>query len=268
MKPWDPPTLKLAISQGVDQYLLKIDRQRLENELSEKNKKLEQWNQKLEQIVAERTREVCLSQEATVLSLTALTETRDNETGNHILRTQHYVKTLSEALSHKTEYSSFLTEHTSEMLFRAAPLHDIGKVGVPDSILKKEGQLNSKEFKMMKQHTILGRHAITKAQQKLGELPFLTIASEIAYSHHEHWDGSGYPEGLCGEEIPLAARIMAIADVYDALVTKRCYKNAMSHEDAVSMISKSSGTHFDPIIVKIFLEIHNSFHKISRRFED
>lgn len=268
LKPWDRSALLLAVKQAVYQYQLKLEKEALQREIVEKNKALENWTQTLEKLVEERTLEVSLTQEATILSLTALTEVRDNETGNHIIRTQNYVKLIAEELAKRIEYSGSLFPHEIDLMYKSAPLHDIGKVGIADHILKKEGKLTDDEYELMKMHTSLGRDAIAKAVAKLGETSFLAIASEIAYSHHEKWDGSGYPQGLKGEDIPLSARIMALADVYDALITQRCYKEKMDHDRAVSIIIFERGKHFQPILVDVFLKLQDEFKMVALNYSE
>ena len=201
--------------------------------------------------------------------MASLAETRDNETGNHILRTKFYVKELAEYLKTHPRFKDALTDHAINILYKSAPLHDIGKVGIPDSILLKPGRLTPEEFEVMKTHTMLGRDAITQAESHLGmEVDFLKFAKEIAYSHQEKWDGSGYPQGLSGDNIPISARLMALADVYDALISRRVYKIGMTHEQAIQIITEGRGTHFDPDITDAFLEINECFREIAQRFPD
>ena len=184
----------------------------------------------LESEVARRTREVSAIQDVTIIAMASLAETRDNDTGNHIRRTQFYVKALAEHLKTHPRFRSFLTEHTINMLFKSAPLHDIGKVGIPDRILLKPGRFTPEEFEIMKTHTTLGRDSIQAAEDRLGmKVEFLHYAKEIAYYHQEKWDGSGYPTGKAGDDIPTSARLMAVADVYDALISRRVYKDGMPH---------------------------------------
>jgi putative two-component system response regulator len=223
----------------------------------------------LESEVAKRTREVQTVQDVTIMAMASLAETRDNEAGNHIRRTQLYVKALAKQLQSHPKYGQHLDDRTIEMLHKSAPLHDIGKVGIPDSILLKAGKHTPQEFEVMKTHTILGRNAILEAE-KLIDAPstFLRFAREIAHYHQEKWDGSGYPEGLAGEAIPLSARLMALADVYDALISKRVYKPSYSHDEAVDMIRQGSGTHFDPAMVGAFLVIEREFKEIAERYVD
>lgn len=230
---------------------------------------LRDQNKFLEAEVNQRTEEIIAIQDVTILAMASLAETRDNDTGNHIRRTQHYVLALANALKFKPRFAKYLNEYTVRMLFKSAPLHDIGKVGIPDNILLKPGKLDEQEFEVMKLHTTLGRDALISAENSLGtKVEFLTYAKEIAYSHHEKWDGSGYPEGLSGDDIPIAARLMAVADVYDALISKRIYKEGMPHERACQIIMEGSGSHFDPDIIDVFVEIQEQFKQIADRYAD
>ncbi|MFV3307747.1 HD-GYP domain-containing protein [Pseudomonas sp. NY15181] len=230
---------------------------------------LRDQNMRLEDEVAQRTRQIQKTQDVTIMAMASLAEARDNETGNHIRRTQHYVKLLAQALQTHPRFFDFLSDEVTELLFKSAPLHDIGKVGVPDAILLKPGKLTPDEFEIMKTHTTLGRDAIVKAEQLMEEpSTFLHLAREIAYSHQEKWDGSGYPQGLAGDAIPISARLMALADVYDALISRRVYKPPFPHEEAVRIVQQGSGSHFDPDIVAAFLAIHESFHQVAKTFAD
>ena len=230
---------------------------------------LAQHNQFLEQEVANRTRAVAELQDATIRAMASLAETRDNETGNHIRRTQLYVETLARHLQHHPRFKEELTDAAIETIFKSAPLHDIGKVGIPDRILLKPGKLTPEEFEVMKTHTTLGRDAIIAAETgTTQDNPFFRYAKEIAYSHQEKWDGSGYPEGLVGNTIPLSARLMAVADVYDALISERVYKPAYSHEQAVAIIRDGRGSHFDPDMVDAFLTLSEEFRRIAQQFAD
>ncbi len=223
----------------------------------------------LEKEVDKRTRELSAIQNVTIQAMASLAETRDNETGNHIRRTQFYVKRLAQKLKKHPHHHNFLTDEKIDMLYRSAPLHDIGKVGIPDSILLKPGKLTTDEFEIMKTHTILGRDAIHCAEERLGmDMDFLTCAKEIAYSHQEKWDGSGYPDGLIGEQIPLSARLMAVADVYDALISRRPYKDPIEHKKAVEIIESGSGNHFDPEVVDAFHFLQDDFKSIASCYVD
>ncbi|MET0029417.1 MAG: HD domain-containing phosphohydrolase [Candidatus Thiodiazotropha sp.] len=222
----------------------------------------------LEELVRERTEQLERTKDAVVYSMGALAEARDEETGNHVLRTREYVKVLGHALARRDSYRRQLTERTIHLISRAAPLHDIGKVGIPDRVLQKQGGLNEEERQVMNQHVTLGRDAIISAERHVGATSFTTVAKEIAYSHHEKWDGSGYPQGLKGQEIPLSARMMALADVYDALVSRRYYKAPMAHTDAQAMIVAGRGSHFDPELVDAFMTCSQAFHDIAERYRD
>ncbi len=223
----------------------------------------------LESEVARRTHEVTAIQDVTIQAMASLAETRDSDTGNHIRRTQFYIKALTSKLKNHPHFSAYLSDSVMEMIFKSAPLHDIGKVGIPDRILLKPGRFDVAEFEIMKTHTTLGRDAIQAAENSLGlEVNFLSIAKEIAYGHQEKWDGSGYPEGLKGEAIPISARLMAVADVYDALISRRVYKDPMSHEKAITLIGEGKGSHFDPYMVDAFLAIQDEIKAIAIRYAD
>lgn len=217
-----------------------------------------------------RSQQLLHAQDATIMSLTALAETRDPETGGHIRRTREYVLVLARVLAKKPKFKKYLDRDTIELLYKSAPLHDIGKVGIADSILLKPGSLTHEEFKAMQLHTLLGAETLAEAERQStdsGDRSFLGLAREIALSHHEKWDGSGYPQGLKGEAIPIGGRLMALADVYDALVTKRVYKDAMPHEDACQIILAGRGSHFDPDVVDAFEETQLEFLAISKRYD-
>ncbi|HEY7411400.1 MAG TPA: two-component system response regulator [Vicinamibacteria bacterium] len=233
-------------------------------------------NRVLQEMVLERTRELSATQDATILSMATLAETRDPETGHHLQRTQGYVRSLAVRLRavhprHRDE----LDDHAVELLFKSAPLHDIGKVGVPDHILRKPAKLTPEEFEEMKRHVIHGYEAIVATEKLLADAglspaaaSFLRYAREIARSHHEKWDGSGYPDGLAGDDIPLSARLMAMADVYDALRSQRVYKPAYPHEEAVKQIVAGRGSHFDPDMVDAFCSLGEEFVAICRAYAE
>lgn len=232
-------------------------------------RKLKRQNEDLEHLVQVRTNELTQVQDATIVAMAALAETRDDETGNHIRRTQHYMALLAEALQHHPRFRHELNRASIDLLFKSAPLHDIGKVGVPDHILKKQGRLTAEEFEIIKMHTTWGGNTIRSVEELLGESSdYLRFAREIAYSHQERWDGTGYPEGLAGDEIPVSARLMAVADVYDALISRRRYKPAFTHEKAVSMMESERAKHFDPDVLDAFLEIEQKFRNIAEQFAD
>lgn len=226
-------------------------------------------NEYLEFEVDKRTRELAALQDVTILALASLAETRDSETGNHLKRTQHYMRALSRQLKKHSRFEHFLAGDVIDVLFKCAPLHDIGKVGVPDRILLKPGRYEPEEFEIMKRHPTLGRDALVSAQKSMvQQIEFLEIAKDLVYSHHEKWDGSGYPQGLAGDEIPIAARLMALADVYDALISRRVYKEGMTHEQAKAIIVIGSGKHFDPDVVAAFLVLEAEFQSVATRFFD
>lgn len=224
----------------------------------------------LEAEVARRTAEVMAIQDVTIMAMASLAKTRDSDTGNHIRRTQHYVKVLAQHLRKHPRFASVLDDDRYiALLFKSAPLHDIGKVGIPDRILLKPGKLTFEEFEIMKTHTTLGRDAIQAAEEHLGmKVEFLNLAKEIAYGHQEKWDGSGYPQGAAGEAIPVGARLMAVADVYDALISRRVYKEGMPHDKAAAIIVQGRGQHFDPDIVDAFVAVQDQFQAIAQRFAD
>lgn len=212
--------------------------------------------------------EIQLTQTVSIGAVAALAEYRDLETGEHLQRIKYFVEFLADRLKHSTPYSSYLQTNTRsiEDIGNAALLHDIGKIAIPDEVLNKPGQLTDAEFMAMKQHTVLGGEMLANADKQfrdqLGRESYLALAQSIALHHHEKWDGSGYPNGLRGEEIPLAARITALCDVYDAVTSERAYKKAWTHQEAVELIRKGRGKHFDPVIADIFLKNHERFKGI------
>jgi len=267
---------KMGLELGAVDYITKpisppIVLARVANHLALKSHAdfLRDKNDFLEQEVVKRTREITAIQDVTILAMASLAETRDSDTGNHIRRTQFYVKALAEHLRSNTRFGEQLTDHTIAMLFKSAPLHDIGKVGIPDRILLKPGRFTPDEFEIMKTHTTLGKEAIEHAEAQLGmDVEFLAMAKDIAVSHQEKWDGSGYPQGLAGDAIPLSARLMAVADVYDALISRRVYKEGMPHEKATLIMVDGKGTHFDPDMIDAFVAIQQEFIAIAQRFAD
>lgn len=257
-----------GLELGAVDYLTKpiipnLTKVRIRNHL-----KLKQHQENLEELVRQRTKRLQLTQSVMIESLGTLAEYRDPETGGHIKRTQNYVKALAKQLCKLTKFQEELTDEVIELLYISAPLHDIGKVGVADSILLKPGELSDEEFEQMKLHAQYGYEILKKAEITLGADSFIRYAKEIAYCHHEKWDGSGYPRGLSGDEIPLAGRLMALADVYDAQISKRVYKPPLPHQNAVARITSGKGSHFDPDLVGAFLEIESTFHNIALLYAD
>jgi putative two-component system response regulator len=223
----------------------------------------------LEREVALRTLEVQALQDVTIMAMASLAETRDDETGNHIRRTQLYVKALAERLRAHPRFEAVLNTQMIELIYKSAPLHDIGKIGIPDHILLKPGKLTDNEFEVVKEHTLLGRKAIEGAERRLGmRVRFLNVAKDMACCHHERWDGTGYPLCLAGDAIPVPGRLMALADVYDAIISQRIYKSASTHEQACSAIVKGRGTQFDPDVVDAFIDIAEEFRDIALKYPD
>lgn len=268
---------KKGLELGAVDYITKpvspsVVRIRVKNHLTlkEAQETLEKYNQTLEKRVEERTQELIKTQDVTIHALASLAETRDNETGNHLRRTQYYVEALAKELVASGKYVDQLNDETITLLFKSAPLHDIGKVGIPDSILLKPGKLTDEEFEIMKNHATLGADAIEISKDSLenSETSFLRFAREIAGTHHEKWNGSGYPIGLVGVDIPLSGRLMAVADVYDALISKRVYKPAFSHAKSRDIIIEGRGSHFDPDIVDAFIRIEEKFRQIAALYKD
>ncbi|HNQ03623.1 MAG TPA: two-component system response regulator [Thiobacillaceae bacterium] len=246
-----------------------LARVRTQLELKRARDLLSGQNVYLEAEVARRVAENDLTQLVSIRALAHLAETKDPETGNHILRTQGYVRELALLLRAHPRFRDTLSERYIDLLTRSAPLHDIGKVGIPDSILQKPGPLTAEEWSIMKTHTRIGAEAIERAERDAEcALDFLTLAKEISLRHHEKWDGSGYPDGLAGDAIPLSARIMALADVFDALIMRRVYKPAMDMEDAILFIQQARGRHFDPDMTDVFCEHREIFFDIARRLSD
>ncbi len=230
---------------------------------------LKDRNRNLEVAIAQRMTDNLLIQDVSIRALARLAEIRDPETGNHLRRTQGYVRTLAEHLGTHPRFSAFLTAPHIEALVKSAPLHDIGKVGIPDTILLKQGRLTPTEWAIMKTHSSLGYQALEQAEQDSEHpLEFLSMAKQIALYHHEKWDGSGYPEGLAGDAIPIAARLMALADVFDALISQRAYKKAFTLNEALPIIHTGRGTHFDPDVVDAFFARQDEFIAIAGRHAD
>ncbi|MCW8825221.1 MAG: two-component system response regulator [Gammaproteobacteria bacterium] len=245
------------------------ERVKIHLELKAARDLLSRQNEILEEKVIKRTRQMEELQDVAMVAMGSLAESRDPETGNHIRRTQHYIKLLALHLKDHPRFSDFLTPENITSIYKSAPLHDIGKVGVPDHILLKPGKLTDEEFTEMKRHTIYGRDAIAAAEMSISQADnFLVFAKEIAYGHQEKWDGSGYPEGLAGDDIPISARLMAVADVYDALISPRVYKPAFPHEKAIAIIQEGRGTHFDPDMVDAFMQLADEFLAIALQFAD
>lgn len=267
-----------GLALGAADYITKplrppivLARVRTQLELKDARDRMRDQNAWLESEVARRMAENQRIQDVAMRVLASVAEVRDMETGAHILRTQNYVRVLAQTLARNPAYSDVLTPEIIELYSKSAALHDLGKVGIPDAILLKPGKLDPEEWEVMKTHAKLGADAIWQAirSEPEGEgLEFLHVAMEIAHYHHEKWDGSGYPEGLSGTDIPLSARLMAVADVYDALICPRVYKAAMPEEEAIRIIVEGRGSHFDPALVDAFLACEQEFRAIAERYRD
>lgn len=231
-------------------------------EMKKVEDELEKYSQRLEQLVEEKVREISSSQMATIYALIKLSESRDDDTGAHIERTASFCRLLAEKARSVTEYANAITDIFIETIYKASPLHDIGKVGIPDGILLKPGKLTEDEFTIMKSHVQIGYDTLSKVGQQYDKNDFLKMGMDIALYHHEKWNGSGYNKGLKGGNIPLCARIMALADVYDALRSKRVYKEAFSHEKSIEIMSSSKGSHFDPVLVDVFIRHQEEFKSL------
>jgi len=271
----DRDEVAVGLDMGAEDYLTKpieaeellarvrsiIRAKRLQDEIS-------RVNAHLEQLVEERTIEIMLTRDSAIFGLAKLAEYRDPETGGHLARIKNYVKVLSEELRRFPKFEEILTDEYIGNMYQSSPLHDIGKVGVPDHILLKPGKLTKDEFEIMKTHTSIGGDALASSERMFGDNSFLSMGRDIAYYHHEKWNGSGYPKGLAGDSIPLPARIMSIADIYDALTSKRVYKDAFPHEKTVSMITEESGKTLDPFIIKAFTNVQDVFQEIRANIDE
>lgn len=227
--------------------------------LSRAKKELERYNHHLKELVQEKVRQITDSQMATLTALSKLAEFRDETTGKHIDRTRHYCRMLATKLGVDSPYADSITQSFIHDIYYSASLHDIGKVGIPDNILLKPGKLLPEEFEIMKTHVTIGALTLQKVLEQYPQNSFVNMGVLLTKYHHEKWNGKGYPEGLSGENIPLPARIMALADVYDALRSRRSYKEGLTHEEAVNIIFKESGQSFDPVIVDAFLALSSDF---------
>jgi len=230
--------------------------------------KLREYNEHLEYLVEQKVKEIYASQVATIHALVKSAEARDDDTGAHIERTSAYCRLIAEKAHETGVYRNIINDEYPENLAKASPLHDIGKVGIPDAILLKPGRLTGEEFEIMKTHVAIGYETLASVEKSYPGNAFLKLGMEIARDHHEKWDGSGYLGGLAGEDIPLSARIMALSDVYDALRSKRVYKEGFLHSKALDIIVQGRGSHFDPVLVDIFLQHHLLFQEVFDRLTD
>ncbi len=231
-------------------------------------RELKHYNQCLENLVKEKVREISDSQLSTIAAVSVLAESRDDDTGHHIERTRTFCRVLATKLRENPRYAPGISDAFVETIFQASPLHDIGKVGIADAILLKPDKLTREEFEIMKTHTLIGARTLQTVRRKYPGNSFVNMGIAITRSHHEKWDGSGYPDGLAGDDIPLSARIMALCDVYDALRSRRVYKQPYSHSRSSELIREGSGSHFDPAIVQAFLQVEAEFARIRDGMSD
>lgn len=252
-----------AVDYITKPFSLRLLQARLHNHLLFKKQR-----DHLSELVAERTHELLLTRTATIESLAALAESRDSETGSHIRRTQQYVRLLGDYLRSVSPTMWPFSDEELELLTSTAPLHDIGKVGIPDAILLKPGKLTHEEFEIMKKHTLFGYQTLSRAGDQAKNSTFLTMGAELAYSHHEKWDGSGYPRGLKGTDIPAPGRLMALADTFDALVTRRVYKPPFTFTQASEILTQGKGSHFDPCVIDAFDVLREDFRRIGKELAD
>ena len=264
-----------AFTQGGVDYITKpfqaeevLARVRTHIRLHQIQLRLEKFTQHLESLVEEKVKEVLDSQLATLVAISNLAEFPDEDTGHHIERTRSFCKILAENMREKPAFQAQINDEFIDAIYHAAPLHDIGKVGIPDNILLKPGKLTEDEFEVMKTHVSIGVQTLKKVQESYPNNAFIQKGIEFALHHHERWDGDGYPDGLKGEEIPLSGRIIALADVYDALRSVRSYKEAFSHEESYRIIIETTGKHFDPAVVEAFIACEKDFENTYNKLAD
>ncbi len=260
-KPFNPVLLRARVTAS-------LEKKRLHDLEEEYRLQLEDYNDELEKRVREQVNEIASTQLSTIFAMSKLAESKDPETGAHLDRMREYCRALAAHLSGREPFSDIINEDFIDGIYAASPLHDIGKVGIPDNILLKPDKLTDEEWHIMKQHPKIGADTLRAVHEKHPNNTFIQIGIEIAECHHEKWDGSGYPEGLTGEDIPLSARILTLADVYDAMTSERCYKEAFDHEKSRQLILDGSGKHFDPKVVEAFVEIEQEFVRIKQTFRE
>jgi putative two-component system response regulator len=260
-KPFNPVLLKARVESC-------LERKRLDDQGERYRIQIERSNEHLSEQVRAKVHEISQSQLAAIFAMSKLAESRDPETGEHLERMREYCKILSEQLCRMPKYRSVIDRDFVDNIYAASPLHDIGKVGIEDSVLLKPGKLSNGEWELMKRHSTIGAKTLREVDRQHPGNAFIHTGIAIAESHHEKWDGSGYPHGLSGEVIPLVARILALGDVYDALTSKRCYKEAFNHDKSRDIIAEGSGTHFDADVVLAFFETESEFRRVQEAFQD
>ncbi len=278
----DMDSVVRCIENGADDYMVKpfnhtilkarinacLERKKLHDREYQYQDQIEKFNLDLQNRVSKQVYEITAAQRSTIFAMAKLAESRDPETGEHLLRIREYVRIICQRLCLRPEYATIIDDDYIENICAASPLHDIGKVGISDSVLLKPGKLTKEEFNSMKVHTIIGAETLREVNRLHSGNDFVRVGIEIAESHHEKWDGTGYPHGLAGEDIPLVARILALSDVYDALTSKRCYKEAFSHTRSLEIIIDGRGKHFDPDVVDAFVSAEKYFLQIRDRYVD
>ena len=260
-KPFNPILLRARVSAC-------LDKRRRYRQESQYRSILQHCNTLLEERVRAQIAEISTAQLAAIYAMSRLAESKDPDTGAHLERMREYCRLLSQQLARMPAYADEIDERFIDTIYAASPLHDIGKVGVPDQVLLKPGKLDVREWDLMRTHTVIGAETLRAVYQQYGPNDFVRMGIDIAESHHEKWDGSGYPTGLAGDDIPLAARILALGDVYDALTSRRCYKQAFPHSESRALIVAASGSHFDPHVVDAFLATEDEFIRIRRHYQD
>ncbi|GAX61125.1 response regulator receiver modulated metal dependent phosphohydrolase [Candidatus Scalindua japonica] len=271
-----------CIESGADDYMVKpfvhailraridacLEKKQMHDKESRYQEQIESFNLELQNRVSKQVSEITAAQRATIFAMAKLAESRDPETGEHLLRIREYVRFLCQQLRFLTKYENIIDDNYIENICAASPLHDIGKVGIADGILLKPDKLTDEEFNAMKAHTCIGAETLREVYRLHSGNDFVRIGIDIAESHHEKWDGTGYPHGLAGENIPLVGRILALSDVYDALTSRRCYKEAFSHTRSIKIIVDGSGKHFDPDVVDAFIKAEKDFVSIREYYVD
>jgi len=260
-KPFDPILLKARIKSSLDKKRYYDENERFRHALQQENKELEMT-------VQEKITELSSAQLAAIFAMSKLAESKDNETGAHLDRLREYCKVLAEDLAATDKYRNVIDQTYIDTIYAASPLHDVGKVGIPDNVLLKPGKLDQNEWQIMQTHTTIGAETLRAVLKQHANNNFIQMGIDIALSHHEKWDGSGYPEGLLRTGIPLSARILALGDVYDALTSKRCYKEAFSHEKSREIILEGVESHFDPDVVEAFLRVEKVFYHTRKQYQD
>jgi len=261
VKPFDPYLLRARIDSG-------LEKKRLHDQQARYRTEMEGYSLKLAERVREQVREITATQQATIFAMSKLADSRDPETGEHLERMREYSNVLCLGLRRLPQHADAIDDAFVENAYAAAPLHDIGKVGIPDRILQKPGKLTAEEFEIMKAHGTIGADTLRAVDRLHPGNDFVRMGIQIAETHHEKWTGAGYPKGLAGTDIPLVGRILALADVYDALTSKRCYKEAFSHEESRGILEEERGQHFDPDVVDAFLAAEAEFIAIRQEHQD